>query len=71
MAGQQGARDFVVRAAGADRSFQKFVLGKFPLGPPDIKAPGATWRKSERDCYVAKLDRYTPKWSHPEETSLQ
>lgn len=56
MAGQQ-VREFTVRAAGADRSFQKFVLGKFPLGPPELRAPGASWQKHERDCYVAKLDR--------------
>ena len=56
MAGQQ-VREFTVRAAGADRSFQKFVLGKFPLGPPDLKGQGTAWRKSEKECYVARPDR--------------
>ena len=57
MAGQN-VREFNVRAAGADRSFQKFILGKFPLGPPELKVQGTSWRKSERDCYVSKPDRF-------------
>jgi hypothetical protein len=58
MAGQQ-VREFNIRAAGADRSFQKFTLGKFPLGPPELKRQGTSWRKSERECYVARPDRCT------------
>lgn len=50
-------REFTVRAAGADRTFQRFVLGKFPLGPPELKGEGTRWRKSERASYVAKPDR--------------
>lgn len=58
MANQQSTvKEYNVRAAGGDRSFQKFVLGKFPLGPPELKAQGTAWRKSERDCYVAKPER--------------
>ncbi|KAL4520153.1 hypothetical protein Ndes2437B_g04562 [Nannochloris sp. 'desiccata'] len=44
------AREHTVRAAGADRSFQKFILGKFPGSVPDLRGPGP-WRlsRSEED----------------------
>jgi len=40
------AREFNLLAAGADRSFSKFFLGKFPGGIPDLKhsIDGGPWR---------------------------
>ena len=37
------SREHNVRAAGADRSLQKFVLAKFPGAVPDLRGPGP-WR---------------------------
>lgn len=40
--------EHTLRAAGAERSFQKFILGKFPGTIPDLRGPGP-WRLSQDD----------------------
>jgi hypothetical protein len=47
------ARQHSVRAAGADRSFQQFILGKFPGTVPDLRGPGP-WRLSRNEEDNAK-----------------
>jgi hypothetical protein len=37
------SKEYVIRAAGADRCWQEFMVGSFPLGVPDLK-DGAPWR---------------------------
>lgn len=47
------SREHTVRAAGADRGLQKFVLGKFPGAVPDLRAPGP-WRLARQEEGSAK-----------------
>jgi len=47
------AREHTVRAAGADRSFQKLILGKFTGSVPDLRGPGP-WHLSRNEKDNAK-----------------
>jgi hypothetical protein len=44
------SKEYVVRAAGAERAFQKFILGKFPLVAPDLRlhSGGGDWHMRTR-----------------------
>ena len=55
-----GSKEFTVRAAGADKSLHRFLVGKFPLGVADLTSTAVgEWRMRKEG--EAGGDQATPR----------